>query len=369
MPVALRSIVFIAGVGVSLGAGWVLVQRLERVGQRFGFSEALLGLVAALAADAPEITAAVTALINHDRRIGAGVVLGSNAFNLAALLGLSALVAGSIVLHRRVVLMNGAVAVWTAALCLLTVTGALPIFAALALELLVFVPYVVLLSVGTSRLTRIPAFNSSAEWLAHAIGEEEIELEDAIHPPRGVPRDALVAVVALLVVVGASIAMEQEASALGNDWSVAPIIVGALVLAAVTSTPEHGRRHLSRRARARSRDAQHRAQQQPPQRPGWPPDPSKHPRPRLPVLADHARRKRLRRPHRSRPRDGICRSRAAPHRGRGDHPRLRRLRRAHSWRSHNAKHAPLRYRLYKRRAPALALVAPTGLTGWSRMCG
>jgi len=237
MSVALRSIVFIAGVGVSLGAGWVLVQRLERVGQRFGFSEALLGLVAALAADAPEITAAVTALINHDRRIGAGVVLGSNAFNLAALLGLSALVAGSIVLHRRVVLMNGAVAAWTAAVCLLAVTGVLSIAAALALALVVFVPYVVLLAAGTSRLASLTAFNSSAKWLAQAIGEEEIELEDAIHPPRGVPRDALVAVTALLVVVGASIAMEQEASALGNDWSVAPIIVGALVLAAVTSLP------------------------------------------------------------------------------------------------------------------------------------
>ena len=53
MSTALRAVVFLAGVGVSLGASWVLVLRLERVGQRFGFSEALLGLVAALAADAP----------------------------------------------------------------------------------------------------------------------------------------------------------------------------------------------------------------------------------------------------------------------------------------------------------------------------
>ena len=40
----------------------MLVARLERVGARLGLSEALLGLLAALAADTPEITSAVTAL-------------------------------------------------------------------------------------------------------------------------------------------------------------------------------------------------------------------------------------------------------------------------------------------------------------------
>lgn len=42
---------------VSLSTSWLLVSRLERIGARVGLSEALLGMVAALAADAPEITA------------------------------------------------------------------------------------------------------------------------------------------------------------------------------------------------------------------------------------------------------------------------------------------------------------------------
>jgi Ca2+/Na+ antiporter len=75
---------FILAAAVSIGASWVLVARLERVGARLGLSEALLGMLAALAADAPEITAAVTALIRHDPHVGAGVVVGSNVFNLAA---------------------------------------------------------------------------------------------------------------------------------------------------------------------------------------------------------------------------------------------------------------------------------------------
>ena len=116
-------LLFCAGVVVSLAASWLLVSRLERLGERAGFSEAWLGLVAALAADAPEVTAAVTALSRGQASVGAGVVIGSNVFNLAALLGLAAVVAGWIGFHRRVVVLAGVPAVWVGAVCLLTVAA------------------------------------------------------------------------------------------------------------------------------------------------------------------------------------------------------------------------------------------------------
>src|SRR5258705_2693148 len=91
----------VAGGGaVSLAGSWLLVSRLERLGERAGFSEAWLGLVAALAADAPEITSAVTALARGQASVGAGVIIGSNVFNLAALLGLAAVVAGRLAFSR-----------------------------------------------------------------------------------------------------------------------------------------------------------------------------------------------------------------------------------------------------------------------------
>src|SRR5438477_5996838 len=89
VPDALLAVLFALSAAVSLGTSWVLVSRLERVGLRLGLSEALLGMLAALAANAPEITAAVAALAGGHTRIGAGVALGSNVFNLAALLGLA----------------------------------------------------------------------------------------------------------------------------------------------------------------------------------------------------------------------------------------------------------------------------------------
>ena len=145
MPVALAAVLFLAGAVVSLGTSYVLVTRLERIGERLGLSEALLGVVAALAADAPEITSAVAALASHQSKIGAGVIIGSNVFNLAALLGLGAVVAGSIALHRRVVLLGGVVGIWIAVACLVTVLGLLSPAAGLIAVLAVLLPYLAVL--------------------------------------------------------------------------------------------------------------------------------------------------------------------------------------------------------------------------------
>ena len=233
MPVA----VFLAGALVSLAASWLLVSRLERVGERLGLSEALLGVVAALAADAPEITAAVSALAGHQQRVGAGVVLGSNVFNLAALLGLGAVVAGRIGLHRKVVALGGAVAMWVAVVCLAVVAGVLPVTAGLALALVILILYLVLLGTEGRNIGRLGLLRRCAVWLRSAVSEEEAELEAAIRPGRGRWPDAAAAAGALAVVIVASVAMERAASDLGQLYAVPQIVTGGLVLAAVTSLP------------------------------------------------------------------------------------------------------------------------------------
>jgi cation:H+ antiporter len=230
-------LLFAGAAALSLAASWLLVTALERTGARLGLSEALLGMLAALAADAPEITAATTALIHHDQRIGAGVVIGSNVFNLAALIGLGALLAGRIDLHRRVIELSGAVALWIAGVSIALVEGALTPALALILALAVMVPYTVVLGLGHARLARHASPARPLRWLVQAVAEEEAEVEVAIHPARGRSRDAAAAVAAVLVVVVASIAMERAGSKLGGRHGVPTIVTGALVLAAVTSLP------------------------------------------------------------------------------------------------------------------------------------
>lgn len=237
MSDALLAALFLLSGLVSLLFSWLLVATLERVGARLGLTEGLLGMLAALAADAPEITAAVAALTGGHSRIGVGVVIGSNVFNLAALLGLAAVVAGRIALHRRVIEFNGAVALWICVICLLVVIGALSPLVGLLATGLALAAYVVILGLRVERLARMRLPAAWTRWLSAAVREEELELEVAIHPRRGEARDGVLAAVAVLVVVGASVAMERTASELGTRHAVPEIVTGAVVLAAVTSLP------------------------------------------------------------------------------------------------------------------------------------
>ncbi len=237
MSTSLAAAAFVAGTLVSLATSWLLVTRIERIGVRLGASEAMLGLLAALAADTPEITSAVSALGHHQQAVGVGVVLGSNVFNLAALLGLGAVIAGRIVLHRRVVALEGVIGIWVAAVTLLAVLHVMSPVAALALVLAVLVPYIILAGLNSSSRRARLADSRMGRWLGIAIDEEELELSAAIHPPRGRSVDIAVASTALVVVVTASVVMERAASTLGRHFSIPDIVVGTLVLAGVTSLP------------------------------------------------------------------------------------------------------------------------------------
>lgn len=230
---------FLAGTAVSLYASWRLVGALERIGGAAGLSEGALGMLAALAADAPEITAAVSALAAHDHHVGTGVVIGSNVFNLAALLGLAGVVGGFVALDRRVVRFAGAVALWIALLALLALTAVLSPAVALALALLVFLPYLGVLAVEPERLERLALPERLRAGLAATVRAEEHEMEEGIEALRGrrTHADVLLAIVLIVVVVAASVAMERSATTLGGRWSVSPVVVGALILAAVTSLP------------------------------------------------------------------------------------------------------------------------------------
>ena len=229
---------------LSLVASGVLIVRLERLGGRLGVTEAALGLIAAVAADAPEITSAVTALSRGQHEVGVGVVLGSNVFNLAALLGLSAVVAGRVVFDRRVVVVDGVVSGWLALSCLGVVAGPLSPGLGLLLGSAVFVPYVIASAVRAPERARLPIPRRIRGLLVAGVGQTERDLSrveaDIVELGEshvGSPRDAVHAVIAIAVVVFASVQMEGTMTDLGARWSLSPAFVGAVVLAAITSLP------------------------------------------------------------------------------------------------------------------------------------
>jgi cation:H+ antiporter len=136
-----------------------------------------------------------------------------------------------------VVILGGLIAIWIAAVCLVAVLGVIPPSAGLALAGAALLGYVALLGADRRVLRRLAAHHGWAHWLRAAVVEEERDLEAAIRVRRAGGGDVLIAVLSLVVVVGASVTMERTASDLGGRLGISEIVVGALVLAAVTSLP------------------------------------------------------------------------------------------------------------------------------------
>jgi hypothetical protein len=121
--------------------------------------------------------------------------------------------------------------------CVAVVLGLLPATAGCLLGLLVVALYVAALGVSGQGLARLRLPPRWITWLRSAVTEEEAELEPAIRPVPGRWPDVAIAAASLVIVVAASVTMERAASALGNRFAVPEIVVGGLVLAAVTSLP------------------------------------------------------------------------------------------------------------------------------------
>jgi len=245
---ALTLVLFLVSTAVALAASSVLIVRLERIGARLSLAEAALGVVAALAADLPEISTAVAALAQGQNEVGVGVILGSNVAKLALLLGLAAVVAGRVRLDRRVVLLESVVAGVLALVTVAVVGGGVAPAPGLVVALLAFVPYVVLTALRPEARARLPIPSHLRGTLTGAMTQEEDDLD--IEPGRGGSADVAVAVLALALVVGSSVVLERAGSDLGTVWGISDLVVGAILLAIVTSIPNAvAAVHLARRGR------------------------------------------------------------------------------------------------------------------------
>jgi len=231
MSIPIAVLLLVGAFALTVSSSVVLARELDRIGERLGFSEALLGIVTALGADAPEIASAVAAVVAGHEDTGVGVVVGSNVFNLAALLGVSALIAGPVRIHRHGLLLNGGVAIVVAIVGLLVATDVVPGVVGLVLALVVLAPYVTLSALHERARSRLPAA------LQEAVAEEHRDARRDEFSRPATSLDALAVVPALAAVVGGAYGMVAAAQSLGERWGVSDLVLGAIVLAALTSIP------------------------------------------------------------------------------------------------------------------------------------
>jgi cation:H+ antiporter len=213
LPTILVVLAFAGSLVLALAASVVFARRLDRLGSRLGWPEALVGLLTATAADGPELCSAVIAIAHGSAAVGAGVVVGSNLFNLAAMVGAVALVARAPVrIGRRDLVREAGVALAVTAAAALVVGGVLPAWIGAA-------------ACGVAGFLYIEGLDlpvhppGSLRVRARAVGITAHEL----------PAIALIAL--------GSLGMVRSALELASRWSIPDAVVGMVILAWLTSLP------------------------------------------------------------------------------------------------------------------------------------
>jgi cation:H+ antiporter len=227
---------FLVSIGVMLAASSVFAGRLDHIGLRLGLPEAMLGLLTALAADAPEVSSAISALLQGQRGVAVGVAVGSNAFNIAAMLGLSAIVAGRVRARHEALELEAFVGLWVVAVTCASVAGAFGATVGISLVAVVAVPYILLLAGGPRRLRRLPLGLGRSRFVRRTFGEQH-QPEPALDSRREALQLALVLLAALGLIVAGSVGAVHSATDLAHRWSVPQLFVGVFVLAILTSLP------------------------------------------------------------------------------------------------------------------------------------
>jgi cation:H+ antiporter len=228
--------VFLVSIGVMLAASAVFAGRLDHIGLRLGLPETVLGLLTAVAADAPEISSAISAIVQNEHAVAVGVVVGSNAFNIAAMLGLSAVVTGRVRGRHEALELEGFVGLWLIGVALAVATGAVGARVGSLLVSAVVVPYVILLAAGPRLARRLRLGVAESRFVHRSFGEAHRRARP-LDSRREAARLVLVLLAALALIVAGSVGAVRGATDLARAWSVPQALVGVTVLAILTSLP------------------------------------------------------------------------------------------------------------------------------------
>ena len=235
MSSALIGAGFLGGLALTLASSELMARGLTRLGTKAGLSEGLIGLLAALGADAPELSSAVVAILAGAGDVGVGVVVGSNLFNLAALLGLSAVVVGGGRVRRGPLFLDAAagVGITLAAACL--VAGLVPLPAVTVVAFGVALGYALILAAPPAWRRRVAnLFTGTPRDLSEVAYEVSHDMPAATH---GSWAPVYLLPVAVAGVVLGSYVMVHQALAAAPLLHLSSTALGTVVLAVLTSLP------------------------------------------------------------------------------------------------------------------------------------
>lgn len=228
---------FLVSLAVTVIAARTLARRLDLVGIRFGLPEALIGLLTAIAADGPNVSSALYALVRGAHNVGVGVLVGSNTFQLAAMVGVTAVLAGSVVMPREGLLLEGLTGTAVTVIAAAALLGWVAPLVALGLGACVAVPYLVVVIGGSELLLKRRHAHRAAGRLARFVDQRPSPQRSGASSAAPVHHLIGLILLDVALIIASSAGMVQAALSLGGDWQISRAVLGVVVLAPLTSIP------------------------------------------------------------------------------------------------------------------------------------
>jgi cation:H+ antiporter len=236
LSLLLLVLVFVISLLLAVGASAWFTRRLETIGDLFDLSPGLLSLLGALGANIPNYVSSFVAAASGQCMVGLGIILGSNIYNMAIILGISTFAAVLVkAMPCRAFAAKDvrAVAASTLAIMLTTLPLSIPVSVVLLTTNLLSLGLFCVLAFHA--LPRVPHGHPARETPTALINEADPLLS-------GKRRMAATcslgeAVLALVLALGGVIVMVQTGQAFAVDIHLSQAILGLVVLAVATSLP------------------------------------------------------------------------------------------------------------------------------------
>jgi cation:H+ antiporter len=248
------ALVFSAALFVTLRAAAWFTRWLEDLGDLLNFTPGLLSFVSALGANIPNYAASLVAFASGQAAVGLGVIVGSNIYNVAIILGLVTFVApgGRGIALAPPEMRDARRVAWLAAGMGVSTWLSVRLFTAADPWPLSLLPQVIpgaalmsLLTIGLFVGLLLHALQRDLKTLPQSIASEEappMSTRGALPPSssRLLPSPAAIIVgcgFALGLALAGVIVMVQAGQVVGEEMRLPPAVLGLLVLAVATSLP------------------------------------------------------------------------------------------------------------------------------------
>jgi len=223
----------------------LFVDSLVEVGESLGISQIILGVTAsAIGTSLPEFGSAMIAVFSGNPDIGVGVVIGSNIWNIAGILGISSLAAGYIFVKREELKRDGLMTLLTALILLIFMTLFNDITRVVGVILvLAYIVYLYILINSQRNKSKLEKpdneyLEDSKSNVVVTSQKEQTIVEEVIGSGRSRNKNILISFAGLVGLIIGSRLLVYSGVEIGDLTGVPQIIMGLFALAIGTSMPE-----------------------------------------------------------------------------------------------------------------------------------